>query len=187
MILPMGIRWWLVLQRQLSFHFSPLSVSVYLSCPRFFPFFVLGQQYSLVTNKTHIAHRYTLTYSDRHMHADTHKGRHGFLVRFHLGVQQWQPHLSGVCVWVCECACMRGFLSVGRGQTSTCWFWCIELLPVCHIQLQLWTADAYSLPLCVCARVFVAHLQLCRADVTSHKHPLVIFSSRSGIILLLLF
>lgn len=38
------------------------------------------------------------------------------------------------------------------GQTGPCWFWCIELLPVHHNQLQFWAADTHNtcLRACVC-------------------------------------
>lgn len=149
-----------------------------------------SQQYSLVTNKTH---RYAHT--DRHIYctfALSNTGRHSSLVRFHSGVQRWQPHLSGVCAYECVCARMCVSLSVGRGYTSACWFWCIELLPICHIQLQFWSADAHSLPLCVCAGVcrsppavlcWREEPQVSACDLTG----LVLFSSHSGIIQLLLF
>lgn len=127
--LPQVIRWWLFLQKTLLFcqTFSTAILLPYIFlniCDILFQ----PQTDSVTDRKTKISGPW-----------------------FYSRVRQWQ--LRGVCVCVCQSVCLCVSLSVGWDQAGPCWFWCIELLPVCHIQLQRGTADAHSSP--VCARVGV--------------------------------
>ena len=135
MILPRGNRWWLVLQRQLSFHFSSVPISPYISCSLVSILYFQPTMFSCLLIKTqntdmhwhtergiYSLYIYIYIYT---VHVHTHTGRHSFLVRLRLGVQQSQSHLSGVlvcvcvcvcaCVHKCMCACMCECLSTGGG------------------------------------------------------------------------
>ena len=119
MTLPRGIRWWLVRQRQLSFHLSPLPLRLYL-LPNFF--FFLHSHFSIhmfpKVSKTLVLPIRVTQHTDMRWHRDS------FLVFwFHSGVQQWQPHLRGVCVCDCVCFCVLGVVRpvlVDSGASNYC-------------------------------------------------------------------
>lgn len=157
MMLPRGIRWWLVPQRQLSFHLSPLPVSL---AHFVFPFFHLyvpeSQQNSLIANKSHTTHRYALT-----------QRQLSCLLVSLGGPAVAAPSQRRVCVIVC---------------VSVYWAWLDQflLILVHRITARLsqpitawdcWRTQPASVRVCVW--VCVAHLLLCHTDATSHKYPLV--------------
>lgn len=173
MILPKGLRWWLVLQRQLSFHFSTLAVSFL----PFFPFFVFLKASNILLLLIKLTD--TLTQTDTHtVHVHTHTQADTALwLGFIQGSSGGSPISVGcvcmsVCVRACLCFCLWGGgtpVLVDSGASN------YSPSVTSNYSFGLLTHTAC---LCVCLPVFVVHLQLCCADVRSHKYPLVIWLGR---------